>query len=354
MAEDNSWVFDSLVCFLHGPVWNAPLQTFIEDKSIIFDPNLQPDEGNPEYRKVHDEYKNLVDYMLGSFMEEMQITPEQFEFACLEGRHVATLGGGAPRAASAPATEADGEERSGANTFSFHQGLFQQIWAANDIRIFIRMMVQRNVELQLQALDLIERRSQSLGSKSTDGEEGGIPAEQEEKEQMLQTVKLPAAESELSGEGNSSEGELELDIQKAVENELRKDPEPAVMRVWLNGGHPIVEDLLEGELATGGSDKFQRLNLFFDQEKINAEDIKARQEYLRSQRDKILHLKKKARARQLNETIRKNERPTSAQVAQKILDGDGEVVPAEPPEGSLQLRKMLAQRLREEVAVEKE
>uniref|UniRef100_A0AAG5CTM7 Cilia- and flagella-associated protein 36 n=1 Tax=Anopheles atroparvus TaxID=41427 RepID=A0AAG5CTM7_ANOAO len=268
MAEDNSWVFDSLVCFLHGPVWNAPLQTFIEDKSIIFDPNLQPDEGNPEYRKVHDEYKNLVDYMLGSFMEEMQITPEQFEFACLEGRHVATLGGGAPRAASAPATEADGEERSGANTFSFHQGLFQQIWAANDIRIFIRMMVQRNVELQLQALDLIERRSQSLGSKSTDGEEGGIPAEQEEKEQMLQTVKLPAAESELSGEGNSSEGELELDIQKAVENELRKDPEPAVMRVWLNGGHPIVEDLLEGELATGGSDKFQRLNLFFDQEKV--------------------------------------------------------------------------------------
>lgn len=34
MTEDNSWVFDSLVCFLHGPVWNAPLQTFIEEKSI--------------------------------------------------------------------------------------------------------------------------------------------------------------------------------------------------------------------------------------------------------------------------------------------------------------------------------
>ena len=33
MSED-SWVFDSLVCFLHGPVWNAALQTFIEEKSL--------------------------------------------------------------------------------------------------------------------------------------------------------------------------------------------------------------------------------------------------------------------------------------------------------------------------------
>ena len=37
-----------------------------------------------------------------------------------------------------------------------------QIWAANDIRIFVRMMTHRNVELQLQALDLIERRHNSL------------------------------------------------------------------------------------------------------------------------------------------------------------------------------------------------
>lgn len=34
MAEEsNAWVFDSLIGFLHGPVWNAPLQTFIEEKS---------------------------------------------------------------------------------------------------------------------------------------------------------------------------------------------------------------------------------------------------------------------------------------------------------------------------------
>lgn len=69
-----------------------------------FDPNLQPDFTNPDIRQIHDDYKNLVDYMLGSFMEEMQITPEQFEMACLEGKdqHVE-------------------------NPYNFHQGLFQQV-----------------------------------------------------------------------------------------------------------------------------------------------------------------------------------------------------------------------------------
>lgn len=106
-------------------------------------------------------------------MEEMQITPEQFEVACLAGKH-------------------------SSSGLSFHQGLFQQvfvlsnpfkfmfiawkctklkfnwfywtqIWAANDIRIFVRMMTQRNVELQLQALDVIERRHlNSTASSSID------------------------------------------------------------------------------------------------------------------------------------------------------------------------------------------
>lgn len=109
----------------------------------VFDPNERADVTNPEYVRIHDEYKNLVDFMLGSFMDEMQISPGQFEVACLEGRQSA------------------GPNSQG-NAFTFHQGLFQQIWAANDIRIFVRMMTQRNVELQLQALDLIEHRQQNL------------------------------------------------------------------------------------------------------------------------------------------------------------------------------------------------
>ncbi|XP_055851532.1 cilia- and flagella-associated protein 36 [Episyrphus balteatus] len=290
MAEDNSWVFDSLVCFLHGPIWNAPLQTFIEEKSLIFDPNIQPDESNPEYTKIHDEYKNLVDFMLGSFMEEMQITPEQFEIACLEGRN-----------------------QKGESSFNFHQGLFQQIWAANDIKMFIRMMTQRNVEIQLQALDIIERRQQSMSSEKDDSQEDQL------KEETLEG--FPEAE--------------EL-IAKSVEKDFAT-PEASV-----------TPD--EPEVA----DKFERLNIFFEHQKIDPEDIQSRQEYLRQQRDKIIAIKKKTRTKQLNDSTEKSDRPSSAQVAQKILDGNSEEVlgsagNSERNTASMQLRKTLARRLRTEV-----
>jgi hypothetical protein len=32
--EEDSWVLDSLVGFLRGPVWNVPVLTFIEHKSL--------------------------------------------------------------------------------------------------------------------------------------------------------------------------------------------------------------------------------------------------------------------------------------------------------------------------------
>lgn len=79
------------------------LKFFLSPHPIVFDPNESIDETNEEYKKVYDEYKHLVDFMLGSFMEEMQISPEQFEVACLAGKH-------------------------SSSGLSFHQGLFQQVF----------------------------------------------------------------------------------------------------------------------------------------------------------------------------------------------------------------------------------
>ena len=51
----------------------------------VFDPdsyNNMSDEKEEEYRKIHDEYKGLVDFMLASFMEDLEVSPEQVEEAC--------------------------------------------------------------------------------------------------------------------------------------------------------------------------------------------------------------------------------------------------------------------------------
>ncbi|XP_052858681.1 cilia- and flagella-associated protein 36 [Drosophila gunungcola] len=310
MSVEDSWVFDSLVCFLHGPIWNAPLQTFIEQKSLVFDPNLQTDENNPDILQIHEEYKNLVDYMLGSFMEEMQITPEQFEMACLEGR----------------------QQGQGENPFQFHQVLFQQIWAANDLKIFIRMMTQRNVELQLQALDLIEK-NQLAQSAADEGDDRSADA--------------------CSDPGDTA-SEVEQLIAKTVSDEL-ESPEAA-----LTPEQDASLDLV--------NDKFQRLNLFFEQEDhVDPSDVVSRQEYLRQQRDKIVEIKKQTRAKQLQETMSRGTphapegaRPSSALVAQQLLENGGQTkelsmpAPLEAEENAaLQLRRNLAKRLRSEVVEQK-
>lgn len=70
-----------------------------------------------------------------------------------------------------------------------------KIWAANDIRIFVRMMTQRNVELQLQALDVIERRHfNSTASSSLDDPEvdyskaDGVKKQQSREDTELEDV----------------------------------------------------------------------------------------------------------------------------------------------------------------------
>lgn len=120
------------------------------------------------------------------------------------------------------------------------------------------------------------------------------------------------------------------------------------------------------------NDKFQRLNLFFEKDNVGVEqraekrthnvwpsckkfqvttaDVQSRQEYLRAQRDKILKIKRKARAYQLNETVKKSGRPSSAtQAAQNILESGTASAHNSQSDASVQLRKTLAKRLRTEV-----
>lgn len=235
-----------------------------------------------------------VDFMLGSFMEEMQITPEQFELACIEGRSLNIL---------------SKDEPSDNHSFSFHRGLFQQIWAANDIRIFVRLMIQRNVEIQLQALDLIERRQASL-QESENGDTSTTSIDEGEEEREIERF----VEAEINSQSSSSNNASELNNPTA-DNDNQKD------------------------------EKQLRLNLFFEsqKERIKSSDVNERQEYFRTQRDKILQIKKQARARQLNEMTK--ERPTSSRAAKMVLEGEK----IEADESSVAVRKMLAKRLRDEV-----
>ncbi|XP_075932083.1 cilia- and flagella-associated protein 36 isoform X1 [Anarhichas minor] len=139
MAEDDSeWVVESIVGYLGSPEWVIPVTDFMENKCTVFD---DEDENKLSYTEIHQQYKKLVEKLLGNYMQEVGIDEQQFLEACTS-----------PFAKSQTL-----------------QSVFQTVLATDDFQIFRSLMVQKNMELQLQALRVIKERNGALPECLTDG-----------------------------------------------------------------------------------------------------------------------------------------------------------------------------------------
>ncbi|XP_048486377.1 cilia- and flagella-associated protein 36 [Plutella xylostella] len=356
-SESSGWVFDSLVGFLHGPVWNDPLQSFIEEKSLPFEPADNGEvQHRPEYKKIHEEYKDLVDVMLSTFMEDIGITSEQFESACrMSARDLAGL----------PA--------------HFHRRLFDQIWAANDYDIFVKMMTHKNVELQLQALELIERRFGARPALFSDdaepsprSDDSGDWSDQVMKEVKQLSLEEPSDENQVDVPPEmvvEEKQSLLLKLQSFDKNEERKAEAKKQEEAQTAIEESPVEDVEEAAdeiVVKPPAAKVKAppppvpvvLPVLKKVELVSEDEVRARQEYLKQQRDKLLALKKRVRERRLGAAQEEDEgdaggegeaskpaRPRSARVAAAALAGSA----PRPPPDAMSLRRALATQLKTEV-----
>ncbi|XP_026671171.1 cilia- and flagella-associated protein 36 [Ceratina calcarata] len=324
--DDSAWVFDSLIGFLQGPIWSAPLVTFIEEKSLIFEADT---EDHDEYQKIYQEYKNLVDLLLGCFMEDMGITPEQFEYACTVNKYTKM-------------------------PIQFQQNLFEQIWAANEFEIFKRMMIQKNLELQLQALNMIEQKygltPASLMYETTAITEDPLVMEEIIQKHVLEDVSDddPEISSEtslikeherLAAKYNSERALLEEALKVSQEKTPEKETHSSSIE------EEEIKEVDEKEVDSSDSESPVE-----PKPEVSEEDVKKRQAYLKARRDKLVALKKEARSQRL-EMNSNFSRPSSARsVAEATIKGEQELKLSESLEPSvMQARKALAVRLQAEV-----
>lgn len=333
--DDSAWVFDSLIGFLQGPIWSAPLMTFIEENSLIFEPDT---EDCKEYREVYQEYKNLVDLLLGCYMEDMGITPEQFEMACAVNSNTRI-------------------------PIQFHQSLFEQIWAANEFEIFKRMMNQKNLELQLQALNMIEQKYGLTPASLTCGNDN-FPDDEIVMEQILnrRDNKEEIQENSVTPEEEvvPLKEERERLAQEYQNERIRmaealKTSENSSLNTSLDKERKFLETLPETSVDEAEIPEEQSSVSSKSEESLEAkenivrdEDIKKRQKYLKAQRDKLVIMKKKARSERLEKNA---TRPSSARVvAEAAMKGGSDLdLPQSSESSILQLRKALAARLKAEV-----
>ncbi|XP_063883096.1 cilia- and flagella-associated protein 36-like [Scylla paramamosain] len=337
--EEVGWVLDGILNLLRGPVWCVPILTFIEHKSVTFEPKSEDkeeeeaeegeeeeeEEGNEDHKGIHQEYKTLVDFLLQSFMDDLQVTPEQLEKAC----------------------------GMAAITTPFQRSLLEQVWAADDYHTFRNMMIQKNIELQLQALEMLQRKYGIVPESYKKEEDEEDESEKREREIMEEVYRISVEEHEAMAEAMDQEmRDLEEAIARSTQDE-RERLDRALRRPKREEGEEQEEEAEEEEEEEEEEPKteeFSRMPVLppisSKGSGIDPEDLRRRQEYLKSQRDKLLQMKQKEREKQLQDFEENdNKRPQSATAARRALDGGLDAK-------TLAVRRALAERLKAEVIKE--
>ncbi|CAI9623736.1 unnamed protein product [Staurois parvus] len=167
MAEDAEWVLDSVLAFLKWPLWTGPLTDFIEQKCSVFDDD--DEENKLSYTEIHNEYKELVEKLIQEHLNEMGISEEQFQEACT-----------APFAHSPEV-----------------KSMLQPVFAIEDFVTFKEMMLQKNIELQLQAIQIIQKRNGVLPECLQNGTDIISGLEQQEMKLLSEALRISREEYEL-------------------------------------------------------------------------------------------------------------------------------------------------------------
>uniref|UniRef100_A0A2I3GFD3 Cilia- and flagella-associated protein 36 n=1 Tax=Nomascus leucogenys TaxID=61853 RepID=A0A2I3GFD3_NOMLE len=128
------------------------------------------EESKLTYTEIHQEYKELVEKLLEGYLKEIGINEDQFQEACtspLAKTHIS-------------------------------QAILQPVLAAEDFPIFKAMMVQKNIEMQLQAIRIIQETNGVLPYCLTDGSD--VVSDLEHKEMKILREVLRKSKEEYDQE----------------------------------------------------------------------------------------------------------------------------------------------------------
>ncbi|NXP18394.1 CFA36 protein, partial [Scytalopus superciliaris] len=347
--DDVEWVVDTIAGFLRGPAWSIPILEFMEHNCEVFD---DEEESKLSYTEIYQEYQALVEKLLEDYLKEVGINEEKFQ-----------------EAFSSPLAKTHTS-----------QAILQTVLAAEDFRLFKKMMVQKNIEMQLQAIRIIKERNGVLPECLTEGSDVFSEIEQEEMKILREVLRKSKEEYEIEQERKRTEEARAKLKAPAVTHSSPGDPREAVKvkectegaegaeetpGCPLEGSHkstkedlkPVcpqqkgTENLPQPSCAKGKEDTKKRSagkcsestaqkagvkgpNL----SETEKQQLKQREDYLKKKRDMLLATKKEP----------KNPAPTATNTEQKEEETPKEEM-SEEKQRLLQKRKMLAEKLKEEV-----
>ncbi|XP_031195719.1 cilia- and flagella-associated protein 36 isoform X2 [Mastomys coucha] len=334
--DEVEWVVESIAGFLRGPDWSIPILDFVEQKCEVFD---DEEESKLTYTEIHQEYKELVEKLLESYLKEIGINEDQFQEACTS-----------PLAKTRTS-----------------QAILQPVLAAEDFTIFKAMMVQKNIEMQLQAIRIIQERNGVLPDCLTDGADVVSDLEQEEMKILREVLRkskeeydqeeerkrkkqsseakmeeLPVYTSEAA-KLNNSQGDGEHFVQPPSEVKVHfanQSVQPLARKMELL---PETSSLTQKGLKIPGLEHASMEGPIANLSALGTEELRQREHYLKQKRDKLMSMRKDMRAKQIQNTEQKGKPAREAEEMTEKPEMTAE------EKQTLLKRRLLAEKLKEEV-----
>ncbi|ESO01983.1 hypothetical protein HELRODRAFT_188546 [Helobdella robusta] len=370
-SKSRTTIFDEMLTYISEPVFQVPVNSFMDEHCLIFDIDLEP---VMEHYKIYESYRKMVDKLLEAFCEDANISQDEVILGISKLNKIPDL-------------------------HDLFYVYFEQVLSANDFKLFYPLMAKRNILIQEQVLAMILAATGILPDSLTKGpchfhiepkRKSGAKADErlthsgvntkavnnEDGDKMEREIMhdvLRKSQTQKIVEEESCEEYFDSKSIEAVEREVkslakeRKQLEERMKLMFLNSKPDDTEDAigrkpkLSNELLTASEQEpsidISKLNILTSSSKLSPEEIANRQNFLRQQRDKLLSMKKEAREKQLrraDEDEKSKNRPVSSRTARLLMKHNGQGDSGDDrsakkeEEKKLALRRAIAEKLRQE------
>lgn len=228
-TDESDWVFDFAMHLFGSPAWEVPVMCFIDEHCASIDTD---EENKLIYTELHAQFRELVESVMCSNLAEIGLTASDFADVCERSRQSSDIS----------------------------MEVVNQILAMDDFLTFKKLMIKRNLELELEAikalreetLDFVEASGTMDHEMETHFMELSILYKQEEMEQaelesaiamsiavQEEQLRLASVASKAAEDKNSSSDRLRdphlispenvhrqvLDTKKKAEDIFKKNKE---------------------------------------------------------------------------------------------------------------------------------
>jgi hypothetical protein len=125
-SNEESWIADIINDFIHSSIWLSPIQTFIDTKCACFDYDDETESSSSslnEQKSIHKQYQNLVNSLITGLSDDLKLDLNELKDTYQNKK----------------------------NSIATDES-YEQLYSANNLKLFIEMMKRKNLILQLQAL----------------------------------------------------------------------------------------------------------------------------------------------------------------------------------------------------------